>query len=55
MNVRRFPKRSEKGCQNRRPQPQRRNKYPVPWLRAATETPEDSESGTRTEYVTALE
>lgn len=34
-----FPYCSANGCQNRRPHPMSRNKYPVPSFRVLTETP----------------
>lgn len=41
-----------KGCQNNRPHPQRRKKYPVPALRLATLTSSAEDKGTKTEYTT---
>ena len=44
-----------KGCQQSNPHPASRNKYPVPWFRALTETPVSSDRGTSTEYTTDVE
>lgn len=49
-NVSLLPYRRAKGCQKSRPQPRKRNMYPVPSFSVETETPEAFERGTSTEY-----
>ena len=47
-----FPYCKAKGCQNSRPHPHKRKKYPVPELRSAMLTSSAVDSGTKTEYTT---
>lgn len=49
---RRLPYFREKGCQNSKLHPKNRYIYPVPSLSAEMEIPDDSDSGTSTEYTT---
>lgn len=53
--VNRLPYRSEKGCQNNKPQPRSRYIYPVPSLRVVIETLDCCARGTSTEYTVATD
>lgn len=50
--VTRLPYCNAKGCQKRRPHPQRRKKYPVPAFRSATLTSRAVDRGVKTLYTT---
>ena len=49
MYVNRFPYCIAKGCQNSKPHPANKNKYPVPSFRVSTDRPVSSDSCVRTE------